>query len=127
MVSRSGLGALSSGPWAQNSELWALGSWLWALGRGWVTVSVEGGLHPPQLLLDLARLRLAGLLQVRVSLRGREADVSGGELGDAALKVRLQLPVGAVREGSILEGVDLTHNLGDVPGSRGTGREEKQK
>lgn len=81
----------------------------------WISDLVEGGLHPPQLLLDLSRLRLTGLLWGRVAVWGQEVDVRGGELGDAPLKVRLQRPVVVIREGRLLEGVDLTHNLCYVP------------
>lgn len=81
----------------------------------WVSGSVERGLHPPQLLLDLPRLRLTGPLELPVAVRGQEVDGGGGELGDAAAKVRLQLPVGAVREGGLLEGPDLARHLRDVP------------
>lgn len=86
-----------------------------AASCGWLRGSVERGLHPPQLLLDLPRLRLTGPLELRVAGGGREADGRGGELGDAPPKVRLQLPVGAVREGGLLEGLDLAHHLRDVP------------
>lgn len=81
----------------------------------WIRSSVEGGLHPPQLLLDLLCLRLAGLLQVRVALWCQEVDVTASELGDAPPKVSLQRPVLPVREGRLPEGVDLTHNLRYVP------------
>lgn len=81
----------------------------------WISGSVEGGLHPPQLLLDLPRLRLTGLLRRRVAAGGQQVDVGGGELGDAPPEVGLQRLVVAVRESRLLEGVDLTHDLGYVP------------
>lgn len=42
-------------------------------------------------------------------------DVRGGEPGDAAAKVALQVPVWAVRVHGLLEGMDLTHNLCYAP------------
>lgn len=93
---------------------------LW--GRG----SLERRLHPPQLLLELPCLRLVGPLEVRVAVGDREGDVRGGELGDAPPQVPLQPPVGAVREGGLLEGLDLTHKLRYVPWW-GSEKEEKEK
>lgn len=77
--------------------------------------SLECGLHPPQLFLDPARLPLAGRLKGGIAVGGQEVDVGGGEPGDAAPKVRLQLLVRAVRERRLLEGVDLAHNLRYAP------------
>lgn len=49
-------------------------------------------------------------------------------MGDAPPKVSLQRPVGPVREGRLLEGVDLAHNLRYGPwGRRETGEEEEEK
>lgn len=76
---------------------------------------MESGLDPPQLVLDPPRLALAGLMEVAVVLGGQEVDVRGGESGDAAPEVGLQLRVGAVGVHSLLEGVDLTHNLCYAP------------
>lgn len=88
----------------------AMGCELW-LGQG----SLESGLHPPQLVLDPPRLSLAGLLEVGIAIGGQEVDVRGGEPGGAPPKVGLQLPVRAVGTHSLLEGVDLTHNLRYAP------------
>lgn len=42
-------------------------------------------------------------------------DVRGGKPGNSASKVGLKFSVGAVGEYSLLEGVDLTHNLCYAP------------
>lgn len=78
--------------------------------------SLERGLNPPQLFLDPPSLFLAGLLEVGIAVSSQEVDVRGGEPGDAAPKVVLQLLVGAVRAHSLLEGTDLTHNPRYAPG-----------
>lgn len=56
-------------------------------------------------------MTLAGVLHVGVAVSCQVADVGGGEQADAAPEVALQLPVGAVGERGLLEGVDLTHDL----------------
>lgn len=76
---------------------------------------MESGLHPLQLVLDPPRLSLAGLLKVGIIVGGQKVDVRGGEPGDAAPKVSLQLPIRAVGAQSLLEGVDLTDNLCYAP------------
>lgn len=50
-----------------------------------------------------------------MAVGGQEVDVRGGEPGDAAAKVALQVPVWAVRVHGLLEGMDLTHNLCYAP------------
>lgn len=77
--------------------------------------SLESGLHPPQRVLDPPCLTLGGLLEVGDVGSGQEVDVRVAEPGDPASKVGLQLPVGAVRVHSLLEGVDLAHNLRYAP------------
>lgn len=77
--------------------------------------SLESGLNPPQCVVDPPRLSLARPLEVGIVIGSQEVDVRGGEPGDAALKVGLQLLVRAVGARSLLEGVDLTHDLGYAP------------
>lgn len=81
------------------------------LGQG----SLESSLNPPQRVMDPPCLSLARLLEVGIVVGSQEVDVRGGEPGNAALKVGLQLLVGAVGAHSLLEGVDLTHNLRYAP------------
>lgn len=78
-------------------------------------VSLEGGLDPPQRVLDPPRLSLARLLEVGVVVGSQEVNVGGGEAGDAAPKVGLQVPVRAVGVRDLLEGVDLAHDLCYAP------------
>lgn len=87
--------------------------------------SLERGLDPLEFLLDLPTLLLAGLLDVGV---GRPVlAVGGGEPGDAAPEVVLQLSVGGVRARRPLEGLDLAHHLRDAPESRTGETREKVK
>lgn len=65
--------------------------------------------------MDPPCLSLAGLLEVGIVVAGQEVDVRGGEPGDAAPQVGLQLLVRVVWAYSLLEGVDLTHNLCYAP------------
>lgn len=93
--------------------------WWWCLALGCEVLlgqgSLESGLHPPQRVLDPPCLPLAGLLEVGIGVSGQEVEVRGGEPDDAAPKVSLQIPVRAVGVHSLLEGVDLTHNLCYAP------------
>lgn len=65
--------------------------------------------------MDPPCLSLARLLEVGIVVGSQEVDVGGGEPGNAALKVGLQLLVRAVGARGLLEGVDLTHNLCYAP------------
>ena len=77
--------------------------------------SLEAGLYPPQCVLDSPSLSLAGLLDIGITVAGQEMDVRGGETGDAAPEVGLQVLVRAVGIYCLLEGVDLTHNFCYAP------------
>lgn len=76
---------------------------------------MESGFNPLHPVLDPPSLPLTGLLEVGIAVSGQEVDVRGGEPDDAAPKVGLQISVRAVGVNSLLEGMDLTHNLCYAP------------
>lgn len=85
------------------------------LGRG----SLEGGLHPPQRVLDPPCLSLGGRLEVGIAVRGQKVDVRGAEPGNAEPQVGLQFLVWAVGVHSLLESMYLTDHLCYAPSAKG--------
>ena len=76
---------------------------------------LERGSHPPQLVLDLPGVLLAGPLPGACpTVCCQHSDVSPAEAGDSLLELGLQLGVGGERVGVLLERMDLARHLGDV-------------
>lgn len=80
-------------------------------------LSLECGLHSLQSVVDSSRLTLAGLLKVGIIVSCQKVDVRVGEPGNMAVQVGLKVSVWLVRVQSLLEGVDLTHDLCYAPGN----------
>lgn len=80
--------------------------------------SLEGSFHPPQCVMDPSGLTLAGPLKVGLIVSSQEVDVCVGKPGDPMTKVVLKVLIRTVGVQNLLEGMDLTHNLCNVPDTR---------
>lgn len=80
-------------------------------------LSLEGGLHSFQSVVDSSRLTLVGLLKVGIVVSCQKVDVRVGKPGNPAVQVGLKVSVWLVGVQSLLEGVDLTHHLCYAPGN----------